>query len=135
VAGTIAPNGELKKNAPKVLGQHVVKPHVSQTVQELMEYSVENHRFARKFDNVNYSVGGKTGTAEIADLENGGYFTNDFNGTYAGFVGGDDPQYVIVVAVITPKIGGYAGSTGAQPLFGDIAHMLLDNYNVSRRSN
>lgn len=134
VAGTIAANGELKKNAPKVLAQHVVKPDVSQTVQELMEYSVENHRFARGFDNTNYSVGGKTGTAEIADLENGGYLKGDFNGTYAGFVGGDDPQYIIVVAVIKPKIGGYAGSTGAQPLFGDIAHMLLDNYNVSRRS-
>lgn len=134
VAGTIGDDGNFQKRAPKVLGQHVVNPAVSQSVQELMEYSVNNHRFKRGFDNTNYSVGGKTGTAEIADLENGGYLTNDFNGTYAGFVGGDDPQYMIVVMSIKPQIGGYAGTTAAQPLFGDIAHMLLDNYNVSRKN-
>ena len=36
-----------------------------------------------------YIVGGKTGTAEIADLQKGGYKKNIFNGTYVGFVGGD----------------------------------------------
>jgi cell division protein FtsI/penicillin-binding protein 2 len=56
---------------------------------------------------------------------------NDYNGTYAGFVGGDTPQYIIVVRVDKPGIPGYAGSQAAQPLFGDIAHMLLDNFNVT----
>jgi cell division protein FtsI (penicillin-binding protein 3) len=45
-----------------------------------------------------YIVGGKTGTAQIAD-PSGGYYGDKYNGTYMGFVGGDKPQYVIVVRV------------------------------------
>jgi len=134
VAATIDANGDTHKTEPKVLAKGVVKPEVSKTVQGMMEYVVDNHRFSRKFDNANYSVGGKTGTAQIADRENGGYLADEYNGTYAGFVGGDDVQYIIVVSVIKPQIPGYAGSQAAQPLFGDIAHMLIDNYNVRRKN-
>jgi len=135
VAGTIDANGALNKQEPKVLERNIVKSQVSKTVQSMMEYVVDHHRFSRKFDHANYSVGGKTGTAQIADQQNGGYLDNEYNGTYAGFVGGDSAQYIIVVNVIKPKIPGYAGSQAAQPLFGDIAHMLIDNYNVRRKSN
>jgi cell division protein FtsI/penicillin-binding protein 2 len=81
-----------------------------------------------------YSVGGKTGTAQIADPNGaGGYKEHDFNGTYVGFVGGDRPEYVISVLVREPKIGGYAGGAAAQPIFGSLAHMLIDNFGVTPR--
>ena len=73
-----------------------------------------------------YSVGGKTGTAQIAQ-PGGGYAENDFNGTYLGFVGGDKPQYVICVFNNKPKVAGYAGSRAGQPVFADLAHMLINN--------
>jgi cell division protein FtsI/penicillin-binding protein 2 len=98
-----------------------------------LEYVVDKHSFKRKFDQKTYSVGGKTGTAQIAKPE-GGYYENDYNGTYVGFVGGDSPQYVIVVSVNKPKIAGYAGSQAAQPIFGDLAHMLLDKFNVTPKT-
>lgn len=77
-----------------------------------------------------YSVGGKTGTAEIARPE-GGYYTDRFNGTYIGFVGGNSPEYVIAISVIEPKIAGYAGSQAAAPIFSDMVNMLLDNFGVT----
>jgi cell division protein FtsI/penicillin-binding protein 2 len=129
---TVAPDGTKTDKKPKALRHGVVSPQVSEQMQPLLEYVVENHSFQRKFDQKAYSVGGKTGTAEIAKPE-GGYYTDEFNGTYLGFVGGDTPQYVIAVSVIKPKIVGYAGSRAAQPLFGDLAHMLLDKFNVTPR--
>ena len=72
---------------------------------------------------------GKTGTPEIANPA-GGYYTDRFNGTYIGYVGGRQPQYVIVVRVNEPHIGGFGGSGAAQPIFGSIAHMLIDNFAV-----
>jgi cell division protein FtsI (penicillin-binding protein 3) len=99
-------------------------------MQPLLEYVVDEHTFKRRFDQKVYSVGGKTGTAEIAN-PTGGYYSDLYNGTYVGFVGGDEPQYVISVLVNKPKIPGYAGSQAAQPLFGDLAHMLLDKFNVT----
>lgn len=134
LAGTVDGTGELQPITPKVLAQNVVSPDVSKAIQGMMEYTVDRHHFARKFDNNTYSVGGKTGTAQIADPATGTYYENEFNGTYVGFVGGNNPEYVISVRVDTPKIAGYAGSGAAQPIFGAIAHMLIDNFNVSTKT-
>lgn len=132
VEATISADGKEERTKPKVLAENVVSPQVSEDLQEMMEYVVAKHRFNPKF-NPAYSVGGKTGTAQIADRENGGYLANDYNGTYVGFVGGNDPEYVIAVLVNKPNIAGYAGSQAAQPLFGSVAHMLIDNFNVSMK--
>jgi cell division protein FtsI/penicillin-binding protein 2 len=129
---TVSAGGKKIDKKPEAIRRGVVSTQVSEAMQPLLEYVVDNHHFARKFDQGTYSVGGKTGTAEIANPQ-GGYFEDEFNGTYVGFVGGNSPQYVIAVSVNRPKIPGYAGSRAAQPLFGDLAHMLLDKFNVTPR--
>jgi cell division protein FtsI/penicillin-binding protein 2 len=117
----------------KVVKRGVVRPQTSRELVSLMQYVVENHNFAQQFDQSNYIVGGKTGTAQIAK-PNGGYYDSLFNGTYMGFVGGNHPQYVIVVFVYRPTIGGYAGTAAAQPIFGDLAHMLINNSYVTPKN-
>lgn len=133
----ISSDGKTTTNKPKVVAKNVVSAKVSQEMQPLMEYVVQQHYEAGfpylKFPS-NYSVGGKTGTAQIAK-PNGGYYDDEFNGTYVGFVGGDKPQYVIVVYNIQPGVAGYAGSYGGQPVFSDLAHMLIDNSYVTPKSN
>lgn len=130
-------DGTTVAKKPKAVDSHVVSPQVSKDMQSLMEGVVVGHlnsgfSYLRFPDN--YIVGGKTGTAQIAD-PNGGYYADRFNGTYIGFVGGDKPQYVIVTRVNDPGIGGYAGSMAAQPMFSDLAHMLINNFNVTPKSN
>jgi cell division protein FtsI/penicillin-binding protein 2 len=77
-----------------------------------------------------YKIGGKTGTAQIARPE-GGYYVDKFNGMYLGFLGGDKPEYVIVVRVNEPGIAGFAGSAAAAPIFRDLSNMLIDNFGVT----
>lgn len=129
-------NGKTTTKKPEVVRKNVVSNKVSQQMQSLMEYVVAGH-LAEGFSYLNfpssYIVGGKTGTAQIAD-PNGGYYGNRYNGTYVGFVGGNRPQYVITVRVNEPGVGGYAGSQAAQPLFADIAHTLINDFNVSPKS-
>jgi cell division protein FtsI/penicillin-binding protein 2 len=132
VAATIDAAGNEHKTTPKILANKVVSPAVSKDLQSMMEYVVNKHHFSRGFDNNTYSVGGKTGTAQIA--KDGVYLDDVFNGTYCGFVGGDDPEYIISVRVDRPQIAGYAGSQAAQPIFGNVAHMLIDNFNVSTKT-
>jgi cell division protein FtsI/penicillin-binding protein 2 len=126
----IKADGQTVAKKPVAVQKNVVKPQVSRQLQDLMEYVVDDHYKTGGFTYLkfpsNYSVGGKTGTAQIANPK-GGYYTDKFNGTYAGFVGGDKPQYVVVVYNIQPKVAGYAGSYAGQPVFGDLAHMLIDN--------
>jgi cell division protein FtsI/penicillin-binding protein 2 len=128
--------GTVNAFKPKIINSHVVSPNVSPEIRSLMEYVVKGHLAEgysyMKFPD-NYSVGGKTGTAQIPSPQ-GGYYDDRYNGTYMGFVGGDKPQYVIAVRVSEPHIGGYAGSTAAQPIFADLTNMLINNFSVTPKT-
>jgi len=129
-------SGHTQTTKPKLVHKDVVSSQVSQEMQSLMEGVVQT-KVQQGFNSMrfpdNYSVGGKTGTAQIADPA-GGYYADRFNGTFIGFVGGNKPQYVIMVAIKQPKTPGYAGTTAAMPLFADLAHMLINNFNVTPKT-
>ncbi|UCD18159.1 MAG: PASTA domain-containing protein, partial [Candidatus Zixiibacteriota bacterium] len=65
-------------------------------------------------------IAGKTGTAEVADLEKGGYKKNKFIATFGGFFPGDNPQIAGVVVLNQPKPIHYGGYT-AGPAFRNVA--------------
>jgi cell division protein FtsI/penicillin-binding protein 2 len=134
---TVDGGGHSHTDQPKVVRKDVVSPTVSREMKSLMEGVVQT-KVDQGFNSMRfpagYSVGGKTGTAQIANPA-GGYYGDRYNGTFIGFVGGDKPQYVIMVAVKEPKVAGYAGTTAAMPLFADLAHMLINNFNVAPKTN
>jgi cell division protein FtsI/penicillin-binding protein 2 len=136
VSQTTSPNGTVTVHKPKVVEQHTVGPKVGPEMIPLME-GVVTHYLGEGFPYMsfpsNYMVGGKTGTAQLAQ-PGGGYYANKFNGTYIGFVGGDSPQYLIVVFNNEPDVTGYAGSNAGQPVFADIAHMLINEGDVTPKT-
>lgn len=130
---TIDADGKETVVEPKVVKEGVVKPQTSKDLIPMMEYIISKRTFKQKFDQANYLVGGKTGTAQIANPD-GGYYADKYNGTYVGFVGGDEPQYAIVVFVNRPNVPGYAGSAAAQPIFGSLAHMVINSSYVTPKT-
>lgn len=133
VAERIRGDGTVIKKSPKILAKNVVSPQTSKELIPMMQNVVNTHNLMPKFDQSRYIVGGKTGTAEIANPA-GGYYRDKFNGTYLGFVGGDSVEYVIVVFVEEPKVPGYAGTAVAQPIFATIAHTLIDESLVTPKT-
>jgi cell division protein FtsI/penicillin-binding protein 2 len=133
VAGTIDAGGNMQLQKPSVVRSNVVSAKVGQELIPMMQYTIDHHNVVPAFDQSRYTVGGKTGTAQIAK-PGGGYFDNEFNGTYMGFVGGEKPQYAIVVFVQKPHNGGYAGTAAAQPVFADTARMLINNSYVAAKN-
>jgi cell division protein FtsI (penicillin-binding protein 3) len=131
---TVDAKGNATTTVPKVVKKGIVSPAVTQAMVPLMQYVVQHHAISPSFDQTKYVVGGKTGTAQIAK-PNGGYYDDEFNGSYLGFVGGSKPQYVIAVFVNKPKVAGYAGTAAAQPIFGKITHMLINNSYVAPRQD
>lgn len=108
-----------------------IKPEISDVLRGMHENSVQNnYRFLKR---PGYRIGGKTGTAEVPK-PGGGYYKDRYNGTFLGYVGGDKPEYVIIVRVNEPKVAGYAGTTAAAPLFAKTMDMLIQNYSVSQVS-
>lgn len=133
-ATTDAGGKEIKKQ-PEIVKKDVIRPEISEQLVDMMEITYQANRVTYGAGPVRpeYSVGGKTGTAQISRPE-GGYYEDLYNGMYAGFIGGDKPQYVIVVRVDKPKIAGYAGSKAAAPIFVSLANMMIDSYGVLPRS-
>ncbi len=122
-------SGKDEPQAPVIRKENVVSQEVSDTMVSLLE-RVLGHNFYG-FEREGYKIGGKTGTAEFVDPATGLYYTDRFHGTYMGFVGGDRPEYVVVVLVNAPKVPGYAGSRAAAPIFENMVNMLIDNFGVT----
>jgi len=72
-----------------------------------------------------YWVAGKTGTAQVAKKEGGGYDEQASIGSFVGFAPVDDPKFVMLVKIDRPKDVQWAESSAA-PLFGEIADFLLN---------
>jgi stage V sporulation protein D (sporulation-specific penicillin-binding protein) len=137
VSQTINPDGSVKVNEPKIVERNTVSSKISSEIEPLMENVVTTYLhegFSYMSFSPDYIVGGKTGTAQIAQ-PGGGYYANKYNGTYVGFVGGDKVQYVIVVFNNEPNVAGYAGSEAGQPVFAARAHMLINEGDVTPKTN
>ena len=70
----------------------VVSPEVAMTMRTLLQYTAENsgiHRSAIP----GVTMAGKTGTADIFDLDTGTYIKDDYTLTFAGMMPADRPQF------------------------------------------
>lgn len=125
--------GVTTKNQPKLVRTSVT-PKTSQDMVGILEYVFEKNHLLYGMPNpkAGYSIGGKTGTAQIPN-PTGGYYEDKYNGLFSGFVGGAAPEYVILVRVNEPKIAGYAGAKAAAPIFSSIVNMLIDSFGLSPR--
>lgn len=136
VDGYVMSNGNVEKQDPVVVKNGVVKPEVSQNMRDILTYAMGKNYpvYGIKSLRPEYSYGGKTGTAQVPK-PNGGYYDDRYNGTFTGFIGGDQPEYVIVVSIHEPKnISGYAGAKAAAPVYFKLVNMLIDNFGVKPKS-
>ena len=121
--GTMAADGSVNEQAPKVVSTGVLAPGVSDTLRQ-MTYEGRNRGFFGSQDPEGYMIGGKTGTTEI--LRDGRYVSDSSIGSYLGFGGAERPEYVIMVRVEDSKLTtGYAGTVAAGPIFNDLSNWML----------
>lgn len=110
-----------------IVRKNVVKPSVS---KQMIKFHKNSAKLQYPFvTRDGYNVGGKTGTAEIP-APGGGYRTDVYNGTFIGFIGGDRPEYAIIVRVDEPHVAFYAGTSAAAPLFAKTLDVLINSYSI-----
>lgn len=129
-------DGSEQKHLPKQVRTDIVSASAGRDLRELMEYAYSKNYFVygAKQLHSEYGIGAKTGTAQVPRPE-GGYYEDRFNGTFLGYIGGDTPQYVIVVRVNEPKIGGYAGSRASGPIFSAIVETMINSGKITPKTN
>ncbi len=123
VAGYLK-DDEIESKQPEILKPDVVNDSSSEKLRKMLASARAS--FLGKGDKPGYTVGGKTGTAEVFDPSTGTYSTTQTIGSYVGFGGRTKPEYVIMVRVDDSKIGGFAGSMAAAPIFTDISNWMID---------
>jgi stage V sporulation protein D (sporulation-specific penicillin-binding protein) len=81
----------------------------------------------RKLDH--FSVAAKTGTAQVADNTNGGYYIDRHNHSFMGYFPAYNPKFIVFLYAINPKGVLYSATTWTDP-FLEITKFLLNYYNV-----
>ncbi len=76
-----------------------------------------------------YSIAVKTGTAQVADHANGGYYEDRHNHSFFGYFPAYDPEFIVLLYAINPKGVQYSSQTWADP-FLDITKFLINYYQI-----
>ncbi len=101
--------------------RRVIKPETAKVVRYMLHQVVE--RGTGEVAQIDgFTVGGKTGTAQIA--EGGVYISGAYNGSFVGMAPISDPRIIVLVTVEKPAGSGY-GSVVAAPAFKEIMQKTL----------
>ncbi|MFZ0888107.1 MAG: penicillin-binding transpeptidase domain-containing protein [Candidatus Binataceae bacterium] len=129
------PDGRpILTHTPQVLGR-AVSPAAAHIVNMILRGVVNGTegtgRRARVDD---FTVAGKTGTAQMINPDTGGYYQSRLVASFVGFVPADDPRLVILV-VLEDVNHGHFGGLVAAPVFSAIASGALRHLNVAAKDS
>jgi cell division protein FtsI (penicillin-binding protein 3) len=117
-------------HTPQALGR-VISPAVAHTMNLLLRNVVAGQNgTGRRAQLADYTVAGKTGTAQMVDPANGRYFQSRLVASFVGFVPADNPRLVILVVLEDVGHGHFGGQVAA-PVFGEIASDALSRLNIA----
>lgn len=115
-------NGEFREipaKSEKILGENS-----SAVMKKLLVSAIEKGT-GKKALTQGLQIGGKTGTARIADK--GGYSSNRYNASFFGFANDQNSSYTIGVLVRNPtKAYSYYAAQSALPIFKDTIDILTE---------
>ena len=129
LVGSTTTESGTSMNQPSIIRPDLISDKTSADMREMMEGVVlgGGGRVALR---EGYTIGGKTGTAQVLDETTGEYSDEREIGSFIGFGGSSSPEYVIMTRVDEPKIPGYAGTVAAAPIFADISNFMIDYYQI-----
>jgi len=123
----------LKTMRPKAYEGTVCSPSTIKDLHTALEGVCTNGTAKKLFVGSLYKVGGKTGTALVAD-GNRGYADNIFQSSFVGYFPADNPQYTIAVIIINhPHAANHFGASVAGPVFKEISDRLYSTYIQNKR--
>ncbi len=118
----IAPDGTRTVTAPGEIRQ-VVSARAARLVAGMMVTVVEDGH-GKRAAVPGYYIAGKTGTAQIANPNGGGYLADATIGSFAGFAPSEDPKFVMLVKIDHPRTVQFAEASAA-PVWGEMAAFML----------
>lgn len=128
IEGTVDENGKISKKEPKINKEAVISKETSEQMKQVLEGV---RKVGGVKDPLGYQIGGKTGTSQT--IVGGKYVDYQTIGSYVGFGGGDEAEYVIMVAVWGENQN-LQGSKDAAPIFTEISNWLLNYLEIKPKN-
>lgn len=108
----------------RVINSRIASPKTIGKLQDMLEGVITNGT-GKRMQTPQYSIAGKTGTAQMADGA-AGYANRKYQSSFAGYFPADNPKYSMIVVIQNPR-NGYYGASIAGPVFRELADMVFAN--------
>jgi cell division protein FtsI (penicillin-binding protein 3) len=126
--GTVDERGDFHKterSPPK----RVLSVRTAQTLTGILEGVVKEGGTGTAAALDDWTVAGKTGTAQVPNPKGGGYLPGAYVASFMGFAPAEDPRVVVAVVRDRPAKGIYGGTVAA-PVFREVAGYALRHMQV-----
>lgn len=120
-------DGKEEEFKPKII-REVISPETASKVTAMMISTIKNGH-AKRAEIEGYLIAGKTGTAQIPDLEKGGYLPDQTIHSFVSFAPAFDPKFLLFLKIEKPQGVRYAAESLA-PLARDIKNYLFSYYGI-----
>jgi cell division protein FtsI (penicillin-binding protein 3) len=121
---------EIFEHTPQVL-RRAIAPATAHTINNLLRGVVNSPDGTGRLAQVtDFTVAGKTGTAQMVNPATGAYYQNRLVASFVGFIPAQDPKLVILV-VLYDVPHGHFGGLYAAPVFSEIASNALNHLDVA----
>lgn len=115
---------EFQYETPK----QILKPETSKIVSDMMVKVFESYGEGR-YKMEHYSIGAKTGTAQIAREGGGGYEPDKYTHSFFAFFPASKPEFIVFYTLRNPRGVEFASQTLIGP-FTDLAKYLIHYYQI-----
>lgn len=110
-------------------GEQVFTPETSEEISRMLTAVVDDALRNGTVALPRHTVAAKTGTAQIADPENGGYYEDRYLHSFFGYFPAYEPEFLIFLYTIEPKGVRYASETLTDP-FMKLTTFLINYYAI-----
>lgn len=119
----------LFKNIDFSEQRRVIKEETSKEVTRMLVEVVDTALLDGKAKNPHYSVAAKSGTAQLANPNGGGYYEDRYLHSFFGYFPAYNPKFIVFLYTVYPKNVSYAANTLAEP-FLETSKFLFNYYEI-----